>query len=579
VSPVEYSVAAVPGATEAAPPVSLWSILAPILAVQALLTVLVCLVVGPLGWDDGAITLAFSRTFALTGQIALTPQSEQVEGFSSVAWFLANGLAARAGLGFLGAIAVAQALAGAAFMAATVLLGMIGKRLGLRAGTLAAMAWIFALAGPVLAEIGAGMEMGLLVASGLALIHALYVRPNWAWAALATVVFLTARFEAALYFAVLLGPLLLRGQWRAFLLMAAFGLAVFAAEEAWRWTRFADWLPNTIHAKTWPPYSGGGLSDAIPSRVQALAEPAAAIMPLLAIIGLLAVAGGRARSPRKPPGADSPLWVIAAPILAVEIFALIAGRNAYGALGRMQLFALPFLLIAAGLLFDGLTTDLTGLRRRLLLTLAAALSIESSVFISAQPTLAALKTPRPLGDDLGVTPANYKITGNVVDDLRRRLELPTIVFMTPDIGGAALCCDRLRIVDLGMLTNRRLAHAGYAAAAEVLASERPDVVEAHEVWARSSGLLSLPAFQAGYTPLMAGRTRLYLRNDRAMALMAKGLAAPCPLAEADCRRRALVDHRGHFPPPYGPDDDLAFLSHGDFLALTERPETTPGKTP
>jgi hypothetical protein len=563
----------------AAPSASLWPILTPALTAQALLIALVCLMVGPLGWDDGAITLAYSRTFALTGRIAITPQSEQVEGFSSLAWFLVNSLAARTGIGFLGAIGVAQALAGAAFMAATVQLGLIGKRLGLRAGTLTASVWIFALAGPVLAEIGAGMEMGLLVASGLALVHALYIRPSWLWAALATVVFLTTRFEAALYFAVMLGPLLLRRQWRTFALMAAFGSTVFAAEEAWRWATFADWVPNTVHAKMWPPYSGGGLIDAIQSRAQALAEPATAAVPLLAILAVLAI-GREPAGPRwKPPGPASPVWVVAAPVLAVEIFGLIAGRNAYGALGRMQLLALPFVLIGAGLVFDPLPRDLTGLRRRLILTLAAALSIESGAFLSAQTTLTALKTPRPLGDDLGVTPANYRITGTVVDDLRRRLELPSIAFLTPDIGGAALCCDRLRIVDLGMLANRRLARAGYAATAEVLAAERPDVVEAHEVWAKSSGLASLPAFEAGYTPLMAGRTRLYLRNDRAEALLAKGLATACPVADADCRRKALSDHRGLFPPPYGPDDDMAFLRRGAFLILTDLPSATRGKAP
>jgi hypothetical protein len=244
----------------------------------------------------------------------------------------------------------------------------------------------------------------------------------------------------------------------------------------------------------------------------------------------------------------------------------------------MQLFALPFVLIGAGLLFDAQTQDLSGLRRRLILTLAAALSIEASAFLSARETLAALNTPRA-ADDLGVTPANYRITGTVVEDLRRRLELPRIVFMTPDIGGVALCCDRLRIVDLGMFANRRLAHSGYAAAAEVLASERPDVVEAHEVWVKSSGLLSLPAFEAGYTPLMAGRTRLYLRNDHAQALAAKGLAAPCLLADAGCRRKALFDHRGLFPPPYGPEDDLAFLRGGGFLLLTDAPQAAAGKAP
>ncbi len=405
--------------------------------------------------------------------------------------------------------------------------------------------------------------------------YTLYIRPNWVWAALATIVFLTARFEAALYFAVFLGPLLTRGRWRTFLLMAAFGLAVFAAEEGWRWVRFADWLPNTVRAKMWPPYSGGGLSDAILSRAAALFEPTVAALPLLAILAVLGIVRGGGGIRWTPPSAISPLWIIAAPIAAVELFGLVGGRNAYGALGRMQLLALPFVLITAGLAFDALTPDLPGLRRRLILILAAALSIETSAFISAQPTLTALRTPRPLGDDLGVTPANYRITGSVADDLRRRLELPRIVFMTPDIGGAALCCDNLRIVDLGMLANRRLARSGYSAIAEVLAAERPDVVEAHEVWARSSGVLSLPAFEAGYTALMAGRTRLYLRNDHARALVAEGLAAPCSLADAGCRQKALYDHRGLFPPPYGPEDDLAFLRGGGFLLLTDAARIAP----
>jgi len=38
------------------------------------------------GWDDGAITAAFSRTLAKSGRFALTPLSEKVEGFSSVTW-------------------------------------------------------------------------------------------------------------------------------------------------------------------------------------------------------------------------------------------------------------------------------------------------------------------------------------------------------------------------------------------------------------------------------------------------------------------------------------------------------------
>jgi len=68
--------------------------LAIVVSVQLAALVTVCLLVGDNGWDDGAITLAFSRTFADNGLIALTPHSETVEGFSSVSWFLLNAVAA-----------------------------------------------------------------------------------------------------------------------------------------------------------------------------------------------------------------------------------------------------------------------------------------------------------------------------------------------------------------------------------------------------------------------------------------------------------------------------------------------------
>src|ERR1700745_3513444 len=62
------------------------------LLVSALLAPALSLTIGLFklkgGWDDGAITAAFSRTFADTGVIALTPVSPRVEGFSSLTWFL-----------------------------------------------------------------------------------------------------------------------------------------------------------------------------------------------------------------------------------------------------------------------------------------------------------------------------------------------------------------------------------------------------------------------------------------------------------------------------------------------------------
>ncbi len=64
------------------------------------------------GWDDGSITVAYARTYAETGRTALTPVSEQVEGFSSPAWFwLLAACYKLAHPGFLGMLQVSQVLA------------------------------------------------------------------------------------------------------------------------------------------------------------------------------------------------------------------------------------------------------------------------------------------------------------------------------------------------------------------------------------------------------------------------------------------------------------------------------------
>jgi hypothetical protein len=62
----------------------------PLVLIQFLLMTVLALFVRDNGWDDGAITLAYARTFALDGKIALTGVSDPGEGFSSLSWFLLN---------------------------------------------------------------------------------------------------------------------------------------------------------------------------------------------------------------------------------------------------------------------------------------------------------------------------------------------------------------------------------------------------------------------------------------------------------------------------------------------------------
>jgi hypothetical protein len=79
----------------------------------------------------------------------------------------------------------------------------------------------------------------------------------------------------------------------------------------------------------------------------------------------------------------------------------------------------------------------------------------------------------------GTTPATYRRTRLAADRLRQLLGKDTIIFATPDVGGLSLCCERIRVVDLGLLASRRLAKEGYGAMPVVLAEEKPDLIEVH----------------------------------------------------------------------------------------------------
>jgi hypothetical protein len=172
---------------------------APAIVLQFIMTALIVVYVGIFNWDDGAITLAYSRTFAETGRVALTAASEQVEGFSSVSWFLVNAMVAVSHPGFEEAILFSQLLASVFLALAVLLTFLIARELDLRESTTAAILIIFSVFGPSISEISNGMEMTLMASSCLAIVYFLYFRENWPLLLFSTVIFLSTRFEAMIY--------------------------------------------------------------------------------------------------------------------------------------------------------------------------------------------------------------------------------------------------------------------------------------------------------------------------------------------------------------------------------------------
>lgn len=532
------------------------------LALPALVGAFAVWVVRDRGWDDGAITLAFARTFVEHGRLALTGASDPVEGFSSPAWFLLNAAAARLHPGFSGAIALSQAFAALCMMASSVLLFLIGRRLSLSAGALAAVLILFALSGPAIAETANGMEMGLLAASGLAMVYTLYFRPPGPAAALAALVFLSARFEAIFFYGVLIAPLLLQRRWRLALLMAGLGLAAFGAQEWLRWDLFGQLLPNTVLAKMHAPYSFPGAA-ALQSRLEALGELGVLTAPLAVTVLFLAIcAPDRLRaltSDRRD------LLVLAAPVIAVELFALVTGKN-QGHLGRMAFLGLPFALLLFARLFDALAGGLRADMRRALLAVACIATLQIGLTLSASTALAGVSPP---AEAMPVTPEAYRRTGQSIEHLRARLGLSRIAFLTPDVGGLGLCCEGVRVIDLGLLTSGPLARQGYGALPALIASERPEVIEAHRGWAQASNLYDIPMFQTDYRPALVDGLRVYLRADLAKRLTDQGQATPCPSADAQCLDLALQRHRYVLDATRA--DDVAFLKAGGFIVLKQMP--------
>ncbi len=539
------------------------------LGAQIVMIALITRLVGVHAWDDGAITLAFSRTFAESGLIALTPVSEQVEGYSSTAWFLINAVIALFRPGFEGAIHASQVAAGLCLGVATVFVWLIARDLGLRSRTNLAILLVFSLFGPAVSEVSNGMEMTLLTAAGLALFHALYVRENRLLLAVAIIVFLAVRFEAMIYYAALLTPLLFRGRYRSFILLAAAGLAVVVLHEIVRYMVFGDIFPNPVHAKMHVPYSLSGLQG-VKLRLIAAVEITATLLPLvLAVSALLLVPwNGRADRLSALGTVRNDLLALAVPVAAVVLFAILIGKN-WGYVGRMQFLALPFVLLIFGLVYDRLADSTRAVSARPILVAVCAVTVLFSWVVSARQPIAQMARTLSSGGEVaefhGTTPETYRRTGLAVDHLRQLIGKDMVTFATPDVGGLALCCDRIRVVDLGLLASRKLAKHGYGALPAILAEERPDAIEVHQHWGVNSKIYTIPEFRDDYQPVIIDRTRFYLRNEHAAKLIEQRRAEWCSAEEANCAASALRTHR--YATSVTKLDDSAFLERKRVLMV------------
>lgn len=437
-------------------------------------------------WDDAAITAAFSRTWAQTGRIALTPSSPIVEGYSSVTWFLLLAVPAffsRNPTLVLVWMKVLSALCalGSLGMVYRVALREFRSEMGALTSVL-----LVALCLPTQREITTGMEMNLAALLLLVLFDLLRRTPmpgRWWLAFLTGCLLLMTRFESPFALAFLLGGLIWaawragdRNQLRRLLLLAGGLVLFFALAAVWRHHTFAEWMPNTIYAKRFLPYRDWTtVRRALKTRVLAEGELLTILAVPLLVTAFVAYCACFREGPRREQSGlegahiSAGLWAVAA---SAVLFGLVFGQN-WGYPGRMIAGMVPFLVLA----LVGVCLWALPARRELgavLLLLVALQAVNWAAF-----TLFPI-TPVPIARIQGI--------GEGADRIRRLLGQERLVILLPDVGGSSLCCERLTILDAGLLADPTLARTGWQGFDGYFRANRPDVVSTQTVFAEASSI-------------------------------------------------------------------------------------------
>ncbi|WP_419804995.1 hypothetical protein [Terriglobus sp.] len=456
--------------------------------------------------------------------IALTPTSEQVEGTSSLLWMLVLAAGARFFRSPDALLAWSKIAAGLAFGLSLYCFARLAKRF-LPLSYAAVAVLLLALNEAPFLETLNGMEMNLYMLLTLALALALIdaYRPqtgkhafvSWSGAVLLSCALLLVRLEAPYLLFFLYG-----GVWFTFRkaksisLLALANVLFFAGVEAWRFHRFHSWLPNTILAKRWPPYTPLTLQGKLFSRTDATAE----IFTILAIPICFAAAFWLVRKLERqtatPPIDKGLRPIFLSMTLGALGVGLALGQN-WGHPGRMVLAFVPFLILALVSAMQSLSSALSLNTRRVM-----------AVIVLCQLALWPVQVWRAV-DGQSISYAAVEQTGLAADAVRLSLHRETLSAFIPDVGASSLCCQHLTVMDSALLANAYLARRGYSAVPTFVQNNHPDLIETHGPWAREGRFYRDHALD-GYGLIQVLGKYFFLRNDLYADLKHAGGAVVLP---------------------------------------------------
>ncbi|MBL3575915.1 hypothetical protein JMK10_20175 [Rhodovulum sulfidophilum] len=547
-----------------------------LLALPCLLALTLSKVAGPFSWDDGAITLAYGRTLFASGEFALNALSPRTEGTSSLLYALLNGGVIHAlDLGFHQAIDASR-LISALFLGATaaLLFSILQKYVAVFHAFIISV--LYCLLPVNYIEVFNGMEM---LAFGFLLLLYLHLLQNAPRLALFVLPFvILVRIEAGFYLVFVLGLAFLldgtesRSRYLQHLLATA--LLLFSLE-IFRHFYFGSLIPNTVVAKTNPPYSLGGMAG--------LDKKISGFGLFLSYYFTPTILAFEFFRSRRAEASVLPNFIL---IFAFGLFALLSGRN-WGYDARMTLALLPPTLVALASADCGIRRD--GSARFVVPVLAMMLTLISHTIAatgSMGDFLASVRNGKEYTDlkrqdtsnlDIkapyshgmyGVTPENYRITGEAVQALGEILGVSPVTFASPDVGGLGLCSDRVSVIDTAMLTNPDLARRGYRFFGDYISRVRPDIIETHGMWSKNTRIYDEGFFNETYRPVIFRNTLLHVRNDHIRDLSSKDLLDEVDLQGLDWKAVRYGSQ---------PIDQEYVLSRGKLMSIRARPQQMNGQ--
>jgi hypothetical protein len=490
----------------------------------------IALVVGEVAWDDGYITLSFARTFAETGHIGLTPISETVEGATCPAWFLLMSGIYKLGItSFYGFHLASQLLAAAcAATAALLLYRLILPSVPQYAW---AISFLVLLLGAFRSETANGMEMTLLGVVVLGILNTMNGTGGSKSIRIALLAALVPwiRLEALAY--VVVGAVALivfsRGRKAAVALVAGAATS-FVTLALVRYFIFgALGLTNTMLAKTSSPYSPPFGTDAwiFQLTFSVLVEPLITLLPPIVIgVFLMRITGVSAKEKfqqfvrlsksRKLP---EPIGFGLAYGITFVLLTMVVGSNYFSRPGRMGSSATLALVAVVALAIPavrGRRASRCGIRSvAIVFALVPLLGVASDDVVwmylsrvNTDPALAFNSTTA------------YRKNGEAIDHVRQLLHREEISALFADVGAASLCCQKIQVLDLGLLANRDLAKSGWSGFSDYLERRRPDLIQTHGVWSQESRIYEDDYFRKNYTPVVAMSSLFFLRNDNFIQL-------------------------------------------------------------